>query len=198
MISWFYFVHNVLPYSHFLIFLVSLVAAEEGAIFLAIISGNGLIRFWEVLVFGLLGLLLQDVLWFYFARGSIFRWIRIKLRKSGIYKRASAFVRKVRHKNSIVYLTYSKFFKGARLISVTQVARESKGLLEFLAKDFIALLIWAVIMLPLGWFAGRGFAMALHVFRNIDGIIVTALLILLVFYLLEGVVRRFIERVLNS
>ena len=180
------------PYKTLLLILGSIYPGEEAIILFSVFAGQGLISLTEVIVIGALGILLVDNLIFWLAKSRlsarIRRW-RIFSKRS---QRLSIVMQKLHKERPFLVLFITKFVYGLRYISVFYLGFKKMSWKRFFLYDLAAFALWGAIMIPLAWLAARGFTLGLHVVRGVERLLFIALLVTLVFYLLEWVIRKLI------
>ena len=187
----------LINHNYILSFAAGLIT-EELVLFLAILSGKGGIPFWAVFFFGLLGALCIDTLYFIIARTKFITYLRKIKFVSKSFRKMPKFVRNFGDKNNLGNLIISKFIYGTRMISIMAISIKGIKFGKFFAYDLIALIIWGVILLPLGWLAGRGITLFLHVAKNLEKLFLITLLIIIIYHfgiknLIPWIFRKIIE-----
>ncbi|MEK6895978.1 MAG: VTT domain-containing protein [Nanoarchaeota archaeon] len=182
------------PYKILLLILGSIYPGEEAIILFSVLAGQGLISLPDVVVIGALGILLVDNLIFWLAKSRmstrIKRW-RIFSKKS---QRLSIIMHKLHKESPFLMLFITKFVYGMRHISVFYLSLKGMTWKRFFLYDVGAFALWGIIMIPLAWLAARGFTVGLHIATRIERILLIGVLVALVFYLLEWVIRNWIMK----
>ena len=186
---------DVLMSHNYIISFAAGLITEELVLFLAILSGKGGIPFWAVFFFGILGALCIDIVYFILARTKFITYLRKIRLVSKSFGKMPKFVRNFGEKNKLANLIVSKFIYGTRMISIMTISIKGIKFEKFIAYDLLALIIWGVILLPLGWLAGRGITSFLHVAKNLEKFLLFALLIIIIYHLLIKVI---IPRILKK
>ena len=184
-----YFTAWIAIHNYFISFLGGALS-EEFVVFFAILSGRGVLPFWVVFVFGSLGALFINFLWF-LAGGSVFgkrlsNWLLNTEKKIEV----NSEINYVNKKKSLIYLIATKFVYGTRSVTAVYYGMKGMSYRRFLIYDSIAILVWASIMVSAGWLAGKGFDRILRFTKGFDRLLAIILLTLVIIYFLNKLIRR--------
>jgi len=173
-------------------FIVSFIAGAIGAatsIFLAGMSGAGLISFWKVFVFSFLGFVFAEILWFFVGRFRIFRKLSLFSLRRG-EKRVIKGLREIASKNYFASLLATKFIYGTRILSLVYLGSSGERFGKFLRVNIPAIFIWSAVLMPLGWLAGRGAVNIPGIFSNIFKFVFMILALAFLIYLIVAFLAR--------
>src|SRR3989344_6679188 len=189
---------EILINHHYILSFATGLITEELVLFLAILSGKGGIPFWAVFFFGLLGALCIDIVYFVIARTKFITYLRKIRFVSKSFRKMPKFVKNFGDKNKLGNLIISKFIYGTRMISIMAISIKGIKFRKFFAYDLIALIIWGVILLPLGWLAGRGITLFLHVAKNLEKFFLITLLIMIAYhFLIKNLIPWIFRRIIH-
>lgn len=155
---------------------------EELIIFLAFLSGQGIISFWIVLVYGLLAIICVDSFLFFLGRWKMLHKIAINKTRYFKYNNFMESIKKITHNNVIVSLFLTKFVYGPRMLIIIYFGYQNMKYKKFFIKDTIALFLWAAIMVPLAWVAGLGLVESFSVVKNIERVVAIAIVFIVAIY----------------
>ena len=158
--------------------------AEEILLALSFLSGQGLISFQSLIVFGFLGALCIESIYYFIATSKFFRNKIIKKIKLNKYKKVLDKIDKLAHHNVLLTLFLSKFFYGPRTIVVMNFAYKGMPYKKLMYQDVIALLLWMCLMLPIGWAAGQGLISSYDVIREVERAVAYSILFTIFAFLL--------------
>lgn len=183
-----------------LICLLAGIMGEDYVFLMAILSGSGFISMGSVVTFGLLGILFHDTCLYWIFRKyhgtKINQRFEKKAAKRGIDKWLISWMHR---KNYLIPLMVSKFIFGARILTVYYVTKKNYRFKKFLSFDIVAILFWFVIMVPLGWMAGRGFVRLLTFIRGLEKVIAIVFIIAFIYYFINKYFKRFLgKKEINS
>ncbi len=165
--------------------------SEELLVFLAILSGRGTLPFWIVFVFGYLGALSMNSIWFFLGKSRFGKKISSWFSKDKKILENVDYINRRRH---LFYLIATKFVYGTRTASAVYYGMKGMNYKKFILYDSIAVLVWALIMLPAGWMAGNGFARLLNISKGIEKFAAFILVAFLVVYVLNHLIRNIIKK----
>ncbi len=154
-----------------LISFVAGILSEDLLLLLAIASGGSRIDFFTICVFGFLGALFHDAIIFIFAQLSFCkRWIA-RLEEKEAHKPLVRFIERLGRGDYLIPLCISKFIYGTRLALVLHIGHKEHRFWRFFFVNTFFVFLWFLIMMPIGWLAGRGFVHLLGVVRDVEKII---------------------------
>lgn len=182
--------HALAPYKLLILIIGSIYPGEEAIILFSVLAGQGFMSISQVIVIGTIGILLVDHIVFWLSRSNlasrIERW-RIFSRRS---KRLHVLIHKLHKERPFLMLFITKFIYGLRYISVFYIGRKMQWK-RFFLYDLGAFALWGAIMIPLAWLAAKGFTLGLAIAKSIERLLLLALVIVVVFYTIEWIIRRF-------
>lgn len=169
-------------------FIGSLTIGEEVLIFLATVAGRGLIPFWKVFLYGFLGSLAGDLIWFYIGKSAIIGYLKKIKFLNNTYNNSKPMIKKIGlHKLSgwrcFVYFGSTKFLGVMKVLAAIYVGRRGMSLKRFLSWNIPALVIWMGIMLTAAWMAGRGFTIMLKILESAQKALFATIVLVIILYL---------------
>jgi membrane protein DedA with SNARE-associated domain len=186
-----------LNYPYLLTFLAS-VFLEESIVFFAFLSGSGFIKFYIVLIFGILGALIGDIFWYALGRSHIILFIRDKCKSSKYisrqYRRTSKLVHSLAGEKMFLSLLFSKFVFGSRILMMIYFGAKKAKFMKYLLYDLVSLIAWTLVLAPIGWLAGKGILLSFDSLSKLRYFIGIGIVFVIAFYLLsEFLARRFLH-----
>lgn len=166
--------------------------SEELLLFTAIESGRGLLPLWTVLIFGFLGMTAVDSFLFWVAKTRLIRYIADNKLISHNTRKIDKKLKKIDETHKILSLILTKFIYGTRIVTIFYHSTKKMPYKTFLAYDSIALATWSLIMIPIGWLAGRGFTKILRFARGTEKLLAIVLLVLIIFYVANFIVKKYL------
>ncbi len=158
---------------------------EEVLLFLAVLSGSGVLSFWQIVISGFIGIAIHDAIFYFLGRTRPVYFLKKKLRLSKKNNALASLIKKLGKKGYFLPLFLSKFIYGIRIAMIIYASHKERKFSRYLLLNSLAVLIWFCIMMPLGWLAGKGFVELLHVARGIEKLFAILLAALLVIYLIH-------------
>ena len=171
--------------------LVSSVAgflSEEVLLFFIILSGVGVTNLWIVMLFGFIGIIVHDALFYFIAHSNIIKKLNTKIKFSENHRGIVLFIEKIGRGGYFKPLLLSKFIYGTRIPIIFYTAHKEKRFGRFLLYNMLAVLCWFLIMAPVGWLAGQGFSKLLHIARGIEKLLAVVLILAIIVYIVRKLV----------
>ena len=181
-------------YSALFAFTTSLFLGEEIILILSFLSANGYLPLWIVFVFCFAGRIVSD--FFYFALGKIkiSKFLK-KYENNYFYSEVNKVFSKLNRKSLFITLLYTKFLVGMRIAMMFYIGSKGVSLKKAVISDMCAVLVWLVVLIPLGWFAGSSFKMILTLFKDLRiALIFLFILIILGFFIKRDIQQRILDK----
>ncbi|MEK6889584.1 MAG: hypothetical protein AABX35_00190 [Nanoarchaeota archaeon] len=175
------------------------IMGEDYVFLMAILSGSGYLSLWNVIIFGIIGVLIHDMALYFICKAYHGTIIKERLDKKSVRRGIDKWLlswRKTSH--YFIPLAISKFIFGARILTIFYIARREKSFKKYLFFDVLSEIIWFGIMMPIGWFVGKGFVQILHFGKDLEKIIVFLFLFWLVYYIINKTFKRAVVKKINS
>lgn len=165
--------------------LIGIFTGEETILILAFLSSQGVLPLWIVLVFVPIGTFITDVLFFFLGKTKTINKLHKWRYFSNKYKKTDELVGRLTRENHLLILFYTKFIYGTRIISILFLGLKGTSYYRFLKYNFIITFIWALIVIPLGYFTGKGYTFIINIFRSVELGILFVLVIVILFFLVK-------------
>jgi membrane protein DedA with SNARE-associated domain len=126
-------------------------------------SAQGAYFLWVVLVFGFLGIVISDIMWYLIGKYSLLHF----LKRHHLINKSSRKAKKILHKlykKKLRLMFFSRFIYGTSIATLVYLGKRMK-FKEFIVYEIIISIIWIIIYGGIGWYAGRGVRILL-VFYN--------------------------------
>lgn len=172
-------------YSFLICFVSGLLGGIVWLLVLASLAANGIFSLWALCIFFYVGIVICDIFLFHFGKLkslSYFKKHRFLYRG---YQKVSFLIQKYSKNRDGVFLFFSKFVYGLYAPLIMYFGRKGMKFKKFLLMDLFVNLIWMVILVPIGWFAGKGLRFFLNLEDNIYLIVVAFLILLILVYLIK-------------
>ena len=165
-------------------FFGALIAGESILIILGALSGQGLLSFWVLFVFSLLGAVSSDLFLYVLGRNLPLRNLKKMHLVPGTLKGAIARLNKIAYRNQGKAIVISKMIYGTRTATMVYLGHTKMPLLKFLVYTSASTFVLLWIVLGLGWLAGRGMGDLFELFKSIRLAItfIAGLIILLIIF----------------
>ena len=173
---------------------ISGLFGEEAVLFLTFLASHSMMHVRIMFILAPLGIVMMDIIYFSIGRTKLFR----KLREILIfhrYLRIPKFIVGFEHKRTFLTLALTKLILSTRVATTVYLGAKGEiSYLRYIIYDFIAVEIWAAIMIPLAWFAGQGFTTGLHIVKDFSQIAGIAIMFCLIIYLANRVVENYLMK----
>ncbi|MEK6928094.1 MAG: hypothetical protein AABX11_06705 [Nanoarchaeota archaeon] len=160
-------------------------------ILLAALAGAGKLNIGTIFIFGLLGEITHDVLFFFIGKSRFVKYMKVKLKLNKGENKASALIEKLASTRGgyFVPLFFAKFIYGIRDSVILYFAHKEHNFGRYIRSTFLASICSISIILGLGWLAGQGFNQIIPLFKGFEkgvGLVLVTVLVLYFVYRLIG------------
>ena len=169
--------------------LVGIFTGEEVILVLAFLSAQGVLPLWVVFVFVPLGTFICDAFFFFLGRTKFVNRIKEWKHFSKGYEKVDANVGRLTKDRHIFTLFYTKFIYGTRIATLIFLGLKGISYSQFFKYNLIITILWAMIVIPLGYFAGKGYGIILNIFRSVE----LGLLFILIFIIFFFIIKKWIS-----
>lgn len=170
------------------------VISEDVLLFFLLVFGTQAKQFLIVCSFGFLGAMLHDVVLYAFAQSAwAWRW-RKRWRIGQRSRIIIAFLEKLGGKGYVIPLMFSKFVYGTRVPVIFYAANKERSIARFILMNAYALAVWFAVMIPIVWFASKGFYHVLSAVQEVERALGLVILGILVIYGFNRLIRKIVLR----
>jgi len=170
------------------------IGGEETAIFLAALAGQGVYSIYIVLIFGFIGIMLSDLMWFFVGRSKHLGYLKKYKLAVRAYGKARSFMEKFSGKNDFLLLLYTKFVYGARVAAIIHLGRKRVKFFRFLYYNFFVDVIWILVVCLVGLLTGKVFSLFLNLYKDFVALVVALYIVVLLVYIF----RKFIGKKISG
>ncbi len=184
---------NLIVHFYTISFISGLIG-EETVLFLTFLASHSMMHVKIMFVLAPLGIILIDIIYFSIGRTKLLKKLREKLIFHR-YLRIPKFVVEFEHKRTFLTLAMTKFILSTRVATIIYLG--AKGELrywKFIIYDIVAIEIWAAVMIPLAWLAGKGFTTGLHIVKDFSKFAGIALIFCLIVYLVNRIIENYLMK----
>lgn len=182
---------SLVEFHPYLITFVASFLSEELLVFLAVLSGRGILSFWTVYVLGILGVMLFDSLIFIIGKSKFGSYIEDRFFPERKMDKKINFANK---KRVLFYLIVTKFVWGTRIASIFYYSVRGMKYRRFILFNSISLVVWGSIMLSAGWLAGNGFDRILRFSRGVERFAAFILITILVIFFIDKTIKGLLKK----
>ena len=161
--------------------------SEDMAIFLSVLAGRGMISFFITFFVSILGVLSFDIICFSIGRSRFGKYLEERYLKKHFEK-----LKGVSHERALFYLIITKFITGTRIATYIYYGMKKLDFEKFLLYNTISVLIWAGIMLPIGWMAGKGVDKYLRIAHGFERFTLIVVITMVIIFVLHKLITKII------
>ncbi len=177
-----------------LISIIAGILSEEFVLLLALLSGYGFVGIWKVAVFGFIGVIVHDVAVYWFGRLPVTRRFFKKFGQASHHQKKLGFIFRFLKQKYYLPLLLTKFVYGTRVAFIVYLSQKERNFWRYFLVNLIAVAIWFVIMVPLGWLAGQGFSHLLTIAKGIEKLFGLIVILIMLYFLVHKLVMRMLKR----
>lgn len=177
-----------------LTFFGALIIGEEAVFLLSILAGGGRIPIWTVIILGFLGLVIADSIWFLIGKTKLARFVRSKAHGTQSYRKLQEIDGTLKAKSELLALFLSKFLYGIRFAKLLSLSANGMRYKKFIKMNIKAILLWMVVMITLGWAAGKGLSSIIRVVDNIEMLVEIFVIFFALIVIIEILARVVIKK----
>ncbi|MEK7540432.1 MAG: VTT domain-containing protein [Patescibacteria group bacterium] len=166
-----------------IVFVGSFLFGETVILSGSYLAGQGVWSVVVVYIWALLGTLAADAAWFYLGPKGLrlmHRWEKVKHKHEAII---AALQRHVGDKPFLAML-FIKFLYGTRILTIIYLSSVKVRFWTFMLFDLIGTAVWLVVMVGVGWLAGKGLADVLPAVRSVEYLLTGIVALMILFKLL--------------
>src|SRR3989344_1774521 len=141
-----------------------------------------------------LGTLSSNVLWFVLGRTKTADKIFNHRYAIATILLITEAIRKISRGNHLFALIFAKFLIGTRVVLILYVSKTRIAFKNFIFDDMLAILVWLLVLVPIGFLSGLGFTFISGILQNIYAGIGFVILILFLFVTLQMWLKRYFTR----
>jgi len=176
-------------YQQLAIFLGSFFFAESVILAASFLSAQGLWSFLTVFIFALLGTLLSDFFWYFLGIRFLKATRQWNLCRRA-YNEISNILDKITKGKHFLALLFIKFLYGTRFLIIVYLAMRKIPFRKFVIYDTIGTTLWLLVIIPVGWLAGKGMYQIISIYRNFTYTVFGLILFLIAFKTIERLLRK--------
>lgn len=192
-------INNTIPFIHtngpLIAFIVGILGGEESFITISFFAAQGLFSIWTVLIFCFLGNILGELLVFSLGQTKLVSSLKKWERTSGGYRKLHEILHKVGRGDRFSLLAITKFVYGTRMVTILYLSIEKMKFTKFLLYSILVDIPWIVLVVSLGWFAGKSFNTITTLFNDIKlAILFLVILAFAIYYAHKWITKSLLEK----
>lgn len=173
--------------------ITTFIFGEEVIIILGFLAGLDLLPLWVLIVFGFIGTLLSDILWFVVGKYVPKEPTTFRTSHTA-YHRFMRYIDKITLHNMFVSLLITRFFYLFRLYAIVHVSRKGLGAKKFLLYEIPLILVWLTLFTSVGWVFGDTALPYLDKVKNFEMVLVIGILLGLILFVFKSILGQWFTR----
>ncbi len=170
---------------YFAVFLGAAFGGELALFAFGFLAAHNVISIYFFIIFGFLGTLSSDSLWFFLGRTDLVKKIVTHRYAHSTIAVIDKAVNRVSRGNNLTALIIAKFLIGTRALFIMHFSTKAIHFKKFIHYDSIAILSWFAVIIPIGFLSGLGFVYFSSIVKNVYIAVGFILLIIFIAILLE-------------
>lgn len=148
---------SIALYKSWVVFFGTFFLGESIVLTAAALAAGGVWPMREVAIYAFLGTVVSDYVWFHSSRRGL-NWYAANGARGGRVRKMAAFAETLVGDKPHRMLIFVKVLYGIRIATILHLAMSPTKSRTFVIFDTIGTLIWLAVMLPLGYWIGKGLA----------------------------------------
>lgn len=193
MLSVDYITNLLVTYQAPAIFLGAFFFGETVIITAAFLAAHGVWSISLVFWLALIGTVVSDSLWFFLGRYFFVKTNRWQNEREK-YDHFLVKLERLFGRKPFLILLFIKFLYGTRILTIVYLSLRRMPFWLFLLFNTLGTVIWLLVVLAIGWFAGLGIANILPVFHRVEYAVSILLLILVLYKIVSSWIEKKIAK----
>lgn len=186
---------NTYPTLQYLVVFIGAAFGGELAMFtLGFLAAQGFFSIYLLFYVSFLGTMSSDILYFWLGRTKLADRLFSHEYTNTTINMITEAVRKVSKGSHFIALLLANFMIASRIILIIYVSKTDLKFKKFLYYESIALVLWLLVLISIGFFAGRGFTYLSNILQNIYTGIGFLLLIVLIMIFIQIWLKKFFTK----
>lgn len=175
-------------------FLAPILGGENAVLALAFLSAQEHFFVYAIILFSFLGMLAIDSFWFLIMKTKPSKKLKEYYLVSEKYKKLERKISEITKGRDALILLVAKALVGTRVIILAYLSLRNMSYKTFMKYNIIPTFIWTLVLVGIGWFAGKGYYSLEETFNSISLGIFFAATLFIIFYAALQSVRKWIEK----
>lgn len=178
------FIDNHKSFEYIIIFFGAALGGEFALFTLGFLAAQNVVATLPLVVLGFLGAFFPNIFWFLFGRTATAERIISHRYANTAISTVTEAVRRASKGNHLTALIITKFLIGTPLILIMYVSKTKLEFKKFIYYEAVAIFLSLLVIVPIGFTSGLGFAYLSEVFQNLYAIagfiLLTIILVIMV------------------
>jgi membrane protein DedA with SNARE-associated domain len=177
-------------FEYIIIFFGAGFGGELGLLALGFLAAQNIISIFPLVILSFLGTSFTDTLWFTLGSTKMIKGAISHRYANTTISVINEALGRFSRGNHLMALIVAKFIVGTRVLLIMYVSSTGIGFKNFIRYDIFAIIIWLVVLLPIGFLAGLGYTYLAQILQNIYAATGFILLVILVVFMLQIWLKR--------
>jgi membrane protein DedA with SNARE-associated domain len=160
-------VSNYPALQYFIVYLGAAFGGEVAVISLAFLTAQGIFPLPLFFVVSFFGTFSSDILWFILGKTRLVSWLITHKYAHSTIPLWTYTTERVSRGSHFLALVMAKMMIGTRVILIMYVGKTLLPFKKFALFDSVAVVIWLLVVIPIGYVSGLGFNYLSNIFENI-------------------------------
>jgi len=173
------------PSLEYIVILLGAGFGGELALFiLGFLAAQNVISVSSLIIFSFLGTFFSDTIWFLLGRTAIVKNVIAHRYAHTTISIINETMQRVSKSNHLIALIIAKFLIGTRVLLIMYIGAKNIQFQKFIRYNALAIFLWLVVIIPIGFLSGFGFAYLAEIWENLYvaiGFILLIVVLLIVF-----------------
>ena len=161
---------------------------------IAFLSGQGVMPLYIVFAGSIIGTIVSDTAWFFLSRTrAADRMISYK-HFSVWYAKVKSIFDKITKNNIIIAILVGKFLYGTRIVTIAYLSRERINYYKFCLYNFVIIVLWTLVIIPIGYLAGEGLGKTMTIFQDFEKVVFYLIVFIILIFIIKSVFTKWLEK----
>ncbi len=152
---------------YFALFFGPLIGGEFVIIALAFLSAQGVVSLLLLVILSFLAVFFADAVWFLLGRTAVAQRVISHRHISPTVMIIFEAVRRTSRGNHLMALVLAKLMPGTRILMIMYVSKSDLVFSKFVLYNAVAILLWLLVVITIGFISGAGFTYLAEIFKNL-------------------------------
>ncbi len=152
---------------YFALFFGPLLGGEFVIISFAFLSAQGVVSLLLLVVLSFIAVFFADAIWFFLGRTTVAQRIISHRHVSPTAVIIFEAIRRASRGNHFIALVLAKLMPGTRILMIMYMSKSDIVFRKFVLYNAVAILIWLLVIISIGFISGAGFTYLAEIFKNV-------------------------------
>ena len=179
------FIFHYPSLEYIIIFLGAGFGGELTLFILGFLAAQNVISVYSLIIFSFFGTFFSDTIWFLLGRTAIIKNVIAYRYAHTTISIINETMQRVSKGNHLITFIIAKFMVGTRILLIMYISAKNIQFQKFIFYNALAIFLWLVVIIPIGFLSGFGFAFLAEILENLYIAIGFILLVVVLLIMLE-------------